>query len=195
MKVLPERLFPHFDLKKTFKVYGQHYGTEESIQSVTDHVANKLSMKMGDGDIWSALAGFPGIATMLPVLLSKGINEDRMSLERLSEVTSYNTARIFGMYPKKGTIQQGSDADLTIVDLQLEQKVTPDLLQSYSDYTIYDNCSMQGWPVLTMVRGEVIMQDGQVNSDALGHGELITRPHVGADGHVGSLPGITKFKT
>jgi dihydropyrimidinase len=155
----------------------------------TDHVANKLSMKMGDGDIWSALAGFPGIATMLPVLLSKGINEDRMSMERLSEVTSYNTARIFGMYPKKGTIQQGSDADLTIVDLQLEQKVTPDLLQSYSDYTIYDNCSMQGWPVLTMVRGEVIMQDGQVNSDALGHGELITRPHVGADGHVGSSSG------
>ena len=147
----------------------------------TDHVANTLSMKMDDGDIWSVLAGFPGIATMLPVLLSKGVNEGRMSMERLSEVTSYNTARIFGMYPKKGTIQQGSDADLTIVDLQLEQKVTPDLLQSYSDYTIYDKWIMQGWPVLTMVRGEVIMQDGQVNSDTLGHGEFINRPHTDED--------------
>lgn len=147
----------------------------------TDHVANRLSMKMDDGDIWSVLAGFPGIATMLPVLLSKGVNEDRMSMERLSEVTSYNTARIFGMYPKKGTIQQGSDADLTIVDLQLEQKVTPDLLQSYSDYTIYDKWSMQGWPVLTMVRGEIIMQDGQVNDDTLGHGEFINRPYGDED--------------
>lgn len=147
----------------------------------TDHVANRLSMKMDDGDIWSVLAGFPGIATMLPVLLSKGVNEDRMSMERLTEVTSYNTARIFGMYPKKGTIQQGSDADLTIVDLQLEQKVTPDLLQSYSDYTIYDKWSMRGWPVLTMVRGEVIMQDGKVNGDTLGHGEFINRSHGDED--------------
>jgi dihydropyrimidinase len=138
-------------------------------------------MKMDDGDIWSVLAGFPGIATMLPVLLSKGVNEDRMSMERLTEVTSYNTARIFGMYPKKGTIQQGSDADLTIVDLQLEQKVTPDLLQSYSDYTIYDKWSMRGWPVLTMVRGEVIMQDGKVNGDTLGHGEFINRSHGDED--------------
>ena len=99
----------------------------------TDHVANRLEMKMGQGDIWSALAGFPGIATMLPVLLSHGVNQNRVSLERVAEVTSYNTARIFGMYPKKGTIQQGSDADLTIVDLELEKIVTPDLLQSYSD--------------------------------------------------------------
>jgi dihydropyrimidinase len=147
----------------------------------TDHVANKLSMKIDDGDMWSVLAGFPGIATMLPVLLSKGVNEDRLNMERLSEVTSYNTAKIFGMYPKKGTIQPGSDADLTIVDLQLEQKVTPDLLQSYSDYTIYDKWRMQGWPVLTMVRGEVIMQDGQVNSDTLGHGEFINRPNANDD--------------
>jgi dihydropyrimidinase len=65
--------------------------------------------------------------------------------------------------------------------LQLEQKVTPDLLQSYSDYTIYDKWIMQGWPVLTMVRGEVIMQDGQVNSDTLGHGEFINRPHADED--------------
>lgn len=142
----------------------------------TDHVANRLSMKMGRGDVWSALAGFPGIATMLPVLLSRGVNEGRITIERVSEVTSYNTARIFGLYPKKGTIRQGSDADLIIIDLDLEQKVTPELLQSYSDYTIYDGWRMRGWPVMTMVRGEVIMQDGQVNSDTLGHGEFVARP-------------------
>ena len=142
----------------------------------TDHVANRLSMKIGQGDIWSALAGFPGIATMLPLLLSKGVNENRISIEKVSQVTSYKAAKIFGMYPKKGTIRQGSDADLTIVDLDLEQKVTPELLQSYSDYTIYDNWRMRGWPVLTMVRGEVVMQDGEVNGATLGHGKFIARP-------------------
>jgi dihydropyrimidinase len=144
----------------------------------TDHVANRLSMKMGSGDIWSALAGFPGIATMLPVLLSKGVNENRITMEQVAETTSYNAARIFGMYPKKGTIQPDSDADLTIVDLDLQQKVTPDLLQSYSDYTIYDGWTLQGWPVLTMVRGEVIMENGSVNSESLGHGKFVGRPVV-----------------
>jgi dihydropyrimidinase len=142
----------------------------------TDHVANRLSMKMGSGDIWSALAGFPGIATMLPVLLSKGVNENRITMEQVAEITSYNAARIFGMYPNKGTIQLGSDADLTIVDLDLQQKITPDLLQSYSDYTIYDGWTLKGWPVLTMVRGEVIMENGSVSSESLGHGKFVGRP-------------------
>ena len=142
----------------------------------SDHVANRLETKMGEGDIWSALAGFPGIATMLPVLLSHGVNKGRINIERVAEVTSYNTARIFGMYPKKGTIQPGSDADLTIVDLDLEQNVTPELLQSYADYTIYDGHKLKGWPVMTIVRGKVVMEGGQVNNDALGHGEFVPRP-------------------
>lgn len=144
----------------------------------TDHVANRLEIKRGEGDIWSALAGFPGIATMLPVLLSHGVNQDRISIERVAELTSYNTARIFSMYPKKGTIQPGSDADLTIVDLDLEQKVTPELLQSYADYTIYDGHRLKGWPVMTIVRGRIVMEGGQVDTKALGHGEFVPRPVV-----------------
>ncbi|MDQ4101826.1 MAG: amidohydrolase family protein [Thermoproteota archaeon] len=142
----------------------------------TDHVASRLGMKMGEGDIWSALSGFPGVATMLPVLLSKGVIENRINIERVAEVTSYNTARIFNMYPKKGTIQPGSDADLTIVDLDLEKTVTPDILQSYSDYTIYDGWKLRGWPIMTIVRGKIVMENGQVDSEALGHGEFIPRP-------------------
>jgi dihydropyrimidinase len=146
----------------------------------SDHVANRLSMKMGSGgDIWSALAGFPGIGTMLPVLLSNGVNENRINMEQIAETTSYNAARIFGMYPKKGTIRQKSDADLTIVDLELQQKVTPDLLESYSDYTIYDGWTLRGWPILTMVRGEVIMENGRINSESLGHGKFVSRPVTG----------------
>ena len=111
-----------------------------------------------------------------PVLLSQGVNEDRIGIERVAEVTSYNTARIFGIYPKKGTIEPGSDADLTIVDLDLEKTVTPDLLSRYSDYTIYDGWKLRGWPVMTIVRGKMIMEDGQVANEALGHGEFIPRP-------------------
>jgi len=142
----------------------------------TDHVANRLEMKTGKGDIWSALAGFPGIATMLPVLLSHGVNQDRITIEKVAEVTSYNTARIFGMYPKKGTIEPGSDADLTIVDLDIEKKVTPDLLQSFSDYTIYDGHKLKGWPVMTIVRGRIVMEEGQVDNKAVGYGEFVQRP-------------------
>jgi dihydropyrimidinase len=144
----------------------------------TDHVANRLEMKVGNGDIWSALSGFPGVATMLPVLLSKGVNENRIGIERVAEVTSYNTARIFDMYPRKGTIQPGSDADLALIDLDLEKTVTPELLQSYSDYTIYDGWKLRGWPIMTIVRGNIIMEDGEVVNEALGHGEFVPRPVV-----------------
>ncbi len=142
----------------------------------TDHVANRLDMKLGKGDIWTALAGFPGMATTLPVLLDRGVSQDRLSMERVAEVTSYNAARIFGLYPRKGTIQPGSDADLTIVNLDLEKIVTPELLQSYSDYTIYDGWKLTGWPVMTTVRGRVVMEDGHVDEKALGHGVFVPRP-------------------
>jgi dihydropyrimidinase len=142
----------------------------------SDHVANRLSVKKGQGDLWTTTAGFPGIATLLPVLLSKGVNENRISLERVTEVTSYNAARIFGLYPKKGTIGIGSDADLTIVDLDLVRRVTPEVLQSYSDYSIYDDWELQGWPVLTMVRGRVIMENSQVENTTCGYGEFLHSP-------------------
>jgi dihydropyrimidinase len=142
----------------------------------TDHVANSLKLKYGDdGDIWSALSGFPGVATMLPVLLHYGVNSGQLNIEKLVELTSYNTSRIFGMYPEKGTIRKGSDADLVVVDLELKKKVTPDVLQSSSDYSIYDGCVLQGWPVITISRGEVIMEDGAICENNVGHGRFIKR--------------------
>lgn len=61
------------------------------------------------------------------------------------------------------------------MDLDLEQKVTPELLQSYSDYTIYDGWKLKGWPVLTIVRGRVVMEGGHVDPGALGHGRFVAR--------------------
>lgn len=139
----------------------------------TDHVANDLKLKNAKGNFWDAPSGFSGLATMLPVMLSEGVNKKRIDLLKLSEVCSGNTSRIFGLFPKKGTIMEGSDADLTIVDLVMEQTVTPDILNSHSDYTIYDGWKLKGWPIMTIVRGKVVMENGKVDKTYIGHGNFV----------------------
>ncbi|MFC2018646.1 amidohydrolase family protein [Chloroflexota bacterium] len=87
------------------------------------------------------MGGLPlGTATMLPIMLSEGVNKGRVSLEKLVEVCCSNNAKVYGMYPKKGIINIGSDADLVIVDLKKEVTISPDLFQTAADYTPYD-----GW--------------------------------------------------
>lgn len=132
-------------------------GTIDTIGS--DHC--DITIEQKKNDIWKGVPGFAGSGMILPVLLSEGVNKGRLSLEKVAEVSAYNTAKIFGLHPRKGTIQVGSDADLAIVDLNKEQAVTVQTLPSYSDFTIWDGWKLKGWPVLTMLRGEVIAQDGK----------------------------------
>jgi dihydropyrimidinase len=139
----------------------------------TDHVANDLERKKANGNFWNAPSGFSGLATMLPVMLSEGVSKKRVDLIRISEICSANASRIFGLFPRKGTIMEGSDADLTIVDLEKEQTVSPDILNSHSDYTIYDGWKLRGWPVMTIVRGKTVMEDGKVDQSYIGHGNFI----------------------
>lgn len=140
----------------------------------TDHVANQLKLKLGGENVWGALAGFPGIGTLLPILLSEGINKNRISLEQLVSLTSANAAKIFSMYPKKGSLENGSDADITMIDLKLEKKVTNELFGGFSDYAVYENWLLKGWPVKTIVRGQIIAEDYEVIGKP-GYGELVTR--------------------
>ncbi len=126
----------------------------------TDNTGTKLEKK--GGTIWEAARGIPGIGTLLPMVLSEGVNKGRISLERAVEVTSANAAKIFHMYPRKGSLGIGSDADLVIVDLERQEVVTPALLQHYSDYNIYQGMRLKGWPILTMRGGRVIVRDFQV---------------------------------
>ena len=72
----------------------------------TDHVANQLNLKLGGENVWDALAGFPGIGTVIPILLSEGVNRNRISLDQFIRFSSLNAAKIFGMYPKKGTLEK-----------------------------------------------------------------------------------------
>lgn len=129
----------------------------------SDHAPTSLRHKE---DLWSATVGMPGIETSLPVLLSQGVNQGKISLERLVEATSFQPARIFGLYPKKGTLQVGSDADIAIVDLAETRVVqaTKNLHQG-SDFSPYDGETLQGWPVLTILRGKIVMEGGEVTAE------------------------------
>ena len=141
----------------------------------TDHVANQLKLKLGKEKIWGALAGFPGIGTSIPILLSEGVNKSRISLEQLVKISSFNASKIFGMYPKKGTLEIGSDADITMIDLKKEKKVSSEIFGGFSDYIVYEGMNLKGWPVKTIVRGHIVAENFEVVGK-LGHGQYVKRP-------------------
>lgn len=127
----------------------------------SDHTnANKSRKEMEvPGDIWATKTGFPSRAeAALPVMLNDGVNRGRISLLRLVEVCCENPARIFGLYPKKGVIAPGSDADLVVVDLNRKVKVTNDMVHSSAGWTLWEGREMKGWPVMTVLRGKVIAE-------------------------------------
>ncbi|MBM3572920.1 MAG: amidohydrolase family protein, partial [Alphaproteobacteria bacterium] len=138
-----------------------------------DHVARRRATK--EKGIWQASQGFPGTATILPVLLSEGHHKRGLSLQRIAQVLGSNPARIFGMSARKGDIFVGADADLTIVDVNQSRVVRAADLGSYSDYSLYDGWTLKGWPVMTILRGKVVMENGKVVGPA-GYGKFMARP-------------------
>ena len=138
----------------------------------TDHVANRLKLKVGQ-DVWSSLAGFPGIGTSLPILLSEGVNKNKINLQQLAHLSSGNAARIFGL-SGKGSLQKGFDADITIIDLKKEHTVSSEFFGSFSDYLVYEGWKLKGWPITTMVRGNLVTENMQVVGK-LGHGQMVQR--------------------
>lgn len=118
--------------------------------------------------------GIPGIATRLPILFSEGVGKGRIDLNRFVALTSTNHARRYGLYPRKGTIAIGSDADLVLWDPGREVVITHALLQDGCDYTPYEGLTVTGWPQRTILRGRTIVRDGQL-VDATCHGIEIDR--------------------
>ncbi|UWZ39492.1 amidohydrolase family protein [Dactylosporangium roseum] len=136
----------------------------------SDHVP---IAKSGKG-FWEEAPGFAGLATMLPVVLTEGVLKGRISLEKVAETMAYNPARLFGLYPRKGTLQVGSDADLVVVDMDHEATVGPEVTQSEFP-SAFEGVPLRGWPTLTMRRGEVVFRDGKVLAEP-GSGQVITKP-------------------
>lgn len=144
-----------------------------SIDTVgSDHVPRPRSAKTGD--VWKAARGTPTLSMIVPVLLHEGVGKRGMSLRRVAELISATPARLFNLYPRKGTIQVGSDADLTVVDLGLEREVRWQDLASHADYSLWEGQRLRGWPVLTVARGRVIARDGRFLGTA-GAGRYLAR--------------------
>lgn len=126
----------------------------------TDH-APHLPEEKTRGSIWDCGCGFPGVETAMPLLLTE-VNRGRMSLEHYVRVASANPARAFGLYPRKGVLAVGADADIAIVDLAREGLIAPQRLHSRSKVTPFADRAVRGMPVMTLVRGRVVMRDGTI---------------------------------
>jgi dihydropyrimidinase len=105
--------------------------------------------------------GIPGIETRLPLLFSEGVGKGRIGVNAFVALTATNPARMYGLYPRKGTIAVGSDADLVIWDEQRELTLRNEMLHHAVDYTPYEGMHLKGWPALTLSRGELVCQDGE----------------------------------
>ena len=135
-----------------------------TIDMVTSEHApgERVEKEVGWIDIWKAWGGVPAIETMLPILLSEGVNKGRIGLTTLQRICCENPAKVFGLYPRKGVIQKGADADLAIVDLKAKRKVRAEALHYKVGWTPYEGWTLKGWPILTVRRGEILYEDEQV---------------------------------
>jgi len=109
--------------------------------------------------------GIPGVGARLPILFSEGVMKGRIDINKFVAVTSTNHAKAYGLYPRKGTIAVGADADIGIWDPELRQVLTHSMLGDGSDYTPYEGLEITGWPILTMVRGMVVVRDGKLRAE------------------------------
>jgi dihydroorotase-like cyclic amidohydrolase len=125
---------------------------------VSDHACCSESHK--EGDMWAALPGFGGSALLYPYLLTEGPQRG-LSLERVVELAASNPARAYGLAGLKGEIAVGADADLAIVDMETPRTVTPETLLSAQEYTPFEGMQLVGWPVATLLRGQVVLRDGE----------------------------------
>ncbi len=135
-----------------------------TIDAVTSEHAPGTQAEKDEGrmDIWKAWGGVPSIETMLPVLLSEGVNKRRLNLAMLQRVCCENPAKVFGLYPRKGVIQKGADGDIVLVDLKARRKVRAENLHYKVGWTPYEGWTLKGWPILTIRRGEILYEHGHL---------------------------------
>ena len=115
-------------------------------------------------DVTTARQGVAELETIMPMLFSEGVRTGRISLQRFVSLTSTNAARLFGLYPRKGTVSVGSDADLVVLDPQLHRQIDGRSMQSRAGYSVYDGREVFGWPRFTISRGDVVLEDGEVTA-------------------------------
>ena len=125
-------------------------------------------------DFTKVVNGISGIEIRLPLLLSEGVSKDRISINKVCELTSTNITKIYGCYPQKGIIAPGSDADIVLVDMEKEVTLSKDVLHNNISYCLHDGFQVKGYPVMTISKGKVIVENGEFKGQQ-GAGDFIKR--------------------
>ncbi|WP_435928095.1 dihydropyrimidinase [Dryocola sp. BD613] len=142
----------------------------------TDHCTFPFSLRkaLAADDFTRCPNGLPGVENRMALLFSEGVSRGRITASRFVELTSTNPAKLFGLWPEKGSLLPGSDADLVLFDPQRRQTIHHADLHDRADYSPWEGFVCQGWPVMTLSRGEVVWRDGIFCGKA-GHGRFIRR--------------------
>ena len=127
----------------------------------SDDFTIPFASKTSGKEVNNVPGGHNGIETRMAYLYSEGVRTGKLSINRFVDVSSTAVAKLFGLYPRKGAIAIGSDADIVIIDPDLRRRLTLDDLHSDCDYSIWDGWEFHGFPVMTMVRGNVLVENGQ----------------------------------
>jgi dihydropyrimidinase len=144
----------------------------------TDHAPWTREQKMDPAlTIARVRPGVSNLQQMLPMYFSEGVGKRRMSLERFVATTSTNAAKRFGLYPRKGALAEGSDADIVIWDPRKREVIRAADDHSNSDYSVYEGREVTGWPDVTIRRGEIVARGTNVTG-APGSGRLVNRKPV-----------------
>ena len=142
----------------------------------TDHCAFTTEQKrMGLGDFTQIPNGTGGLEDRLPVLWTTGVATGRLTMNEFVAVTSTNIAKILNMYPKKGAVLVGADADLVVLDPEKGKTISATTQQSIIDYNVFEGMEVKGLPRFVLSRGKVAVMDGEMKAEA-GHGEFVARP-------------------
>ncbi len=146
----------------------------------SDHAPYLAAHKFRSRDFREIPGGVQGTEVILPLLYSEGVRRGLIGPERLVELTSYNPSRIYGLSHRKGRIAVGWDADVVVLDPSRRVRLGRDVLHSALDHSIYEGIEVTGYPVVTLARGEVVAEDGQVTGKP-GRGEYLHRRRQGYD--------------
>lgn len=145
----------------------------------TDHCPFSFNKdkQLGKDDFTKCPNGTPGIEERIPLIFSEGVMKNKISINKFVEVCSTNPAKIFGLYPKKGTIQVGSDGDIVVIDPNIEKTLTIQDLHSNVDYSAYEGIKIKGYPIFTVLRGKIIAKDNTFMGKK-GYGNFLKRKNI-----------------
>lgn len=140
---------------------------------------DKKQKSMWNGDFRKIPYGMPGVETMLPLMHTYGVVKKRISLNRLVQLCSTNPAKLFGLYPLKGTIAIGSDADIAIFNPARELEISWKKMQTNCDWSPFEGFKLKGYPAYTLSRGKVVAKEGKFTGE-VGYGSFVPRKPFGA---------------